>query len=138
MNSHSTGPHQWRIIGDVLVALTSEGVIDKDTWARYIDVLHNGDFRVNLAISHDGAISSTQRKGASEAIKSRKLSVIVLTDSRVTRGIVTALNWLGSEIAAFSFDELDGVLEALEVKPEIEQEIRELALEFLHRHVNPH
>jgi len=128
-------PHEWYIVGDVLASFTSAGVIDDETWAQYVDVLQNGKFRVNLACSADGSISSTQCKGASDAVKSRNLPVIVLTDSRITRGVVTALNWLGANTGAYSWASLNAALKSLEVDPKVEEELRAMVEQFIEARV---
>jgi hypothetical protein len=90
---------------------------------------------VNLACSADGSISSTQRKGASDAVKSRNLLVIVLTDSRITRGVVTALNWLGANIGAYLWASLNAALKSLEVDPKVEEELRAMVEQFIEARV---
>jgi hypothetical protein len=128
-------PHEWYIVGDVLASFTSAGVIDDETRASYVDVLQNGKFRVNLACSADGSISLTQRKGTSDAVKSRNLPVIVLTDSRITRGVVTALNWLGANIGAYSWVGLNAALKSLEVDPKVEEDLRAMVEHFIEARV---
>ena len=90
---------------------------------------------MNLACSADGSISSTQRKGASDAVKSRNLPVIVLTNSRITRGVVTALNWLGANIGAYSWASLNAALKSLEVDPKVEEELRAMVEQFIEARV---
>jgi hypothetical protein len=125
-NSH----HVWRLVEDVLVTFTSDGIIDGTTWSQFVEILEVGEFRVQLSFSAGGSISSTQRKGASDAINKHKHPVIVVTDSRVTRGVVTALTWLGANIKANSWSQLDAVLSSLSVSAASEQTIRTLAQKF--------
>ena len=51
----------------------------------------------------------------------------LLSDSRVTRGILTAINWLSGrqkQSHVFSADELEGALESLRLTPGQAQEVR--------------
>lgn len=127
-------PHEWHIIGDVLVTFTVEGAIKDDLWSRYLETLSKGNYRINLAFSSNAALTALQRKAASDALKARNVQAIVMTDSALTRGIVTALTWLGTNIRAYSYSELDEAVRVLNVNADVAQEITTLAQEFMRAH----
>jgi hypothetical protein len=46
--------------------------------------------------------------------------VIVLTNSRITRGVVTVFNWLGVNIGAYLWARLKAALKSFEDDPKVE------------------
>jgi len=48
-----------------------------------------------------------ERSRAAELFKERQLSFAVVTDSALVRGFATALGWLGTNVAAFSWAHSD-------------------------------
>ena len=83
-------------------------------WDEYVQALakaaRNG--ATGLLVLTDGVgPDSTQRKMISDI----KLRTAVVTLSRMARGIVTALGWLGANIRAFAPDQMDEALDSLGV-----------------------
>jgi hypothetical protein len=48
-------------------------------------------------------VTSAQRKRAVEVVNANNVAILVFTESRITRGVVTAASWLGANIKACAF-----------------------------------
>lgn len=127
--------HEWCIIGDVLLNFTT-GVVSDDVWHRYLEDVRKSDIRVNLAFSTpSGSLTALQRKSASDLLKSKNIRAVVLTDNAMVRGVVTALTWLGTNICAYSYADLEKALADVAAPPAVEKEIREIADKFIRKHL---
>lgn len=103
---------------DVQINFTSKGPVSEADFAEWRRRL------VEPGVKHflSGAmgtveLTSTQRREAAGIAKERRIRTAVVTDDRVGRGLVTAVSWLGADIAAFSWDELERAAEFLRVPP---------------------
>src|SRR5690606_22050226 len=85
-------PHEWYRIDDVVVSYTGPGLISDAVWTRYVEALNADGVRIAVAMTADDAASltATQRKSASDALQSRGRPAIAITNSRITRGVITA------------------------------------------------
>ncbi len=125
--------HEWLVVGDVLVTCSRDGVIDDANWANYMEFLNSSaKFRINLSLtSSKASITAIQRKAASDVLKARNVTAIVLTDSALARGIVTALTWLGTNVRAYSYADVPQAIRALEVSDDVGKEITAVVQEFI-------
>lgn len=98
---------------DPLVLLVHGAVPpDPAEWNEYVALLTEASTTgaTGLLVLTDGVgPNSTQRK----RISSIKLRTCVVTLSRVARGIVTALGWLGADIRAFAPDQMTEAIRSL-------------------------
>lgn len=122
-------PHEWHLVGDVMVTFTIAGTITDRLWERFIADLKNNTVRVIFSCADNANISSTQRKLTSEALQAKNIYAVVVTNSRITRGMLTAISWLGGSLNGYSWDDLEGAIKAAK-NPSAEKEIRALALSF--------
>jgi hypothetical protein len=122
-------PHEWHLVDDVMVTFTIAGTISDRLWDRFIADLKNNNVRVIFSCADNGNISSSQRKLTSETLQAKNIYAVVVTNSRITRGMLTAISWLGGQLNGFSWDDLDGALKAAQ-NPKVENQIRDLALSF--------
>lgn len=123
-------PHQWDRKGDVMFTRTLSGEIADEDWYKFLDELKNG-IRVVFAVSHgDVAPSATQRRDAAKILSDHKITAIVLTDSRVSRGILTAMSWFGANVVAFPWSELQRATEAASDSPDVRQQLVTSATNF--------
>ena len=81
-----------------MVHVVPDSPSDAD-WRKLLDYLlaHKDKLKGTMVFVHgDGALTAKQRSGLAEVIKVMRpgFRSAVLTSSRVTRGILTALNWL--------------------------------------------
>jgi len=82
-------------------------------WQKLLDYLlaHKDKLKGTMVFVHgDGGLTAKQRSGLAEVIKVMRpgFRSAVLTSSRVTRGILTALNWLTKKQDDSSAFPLDG------------------------------
>ncbi|EDM81729.1 hypothetical protein PPSIR1_04663 [Plesiocystis pacifica SIR-1] len=124
--------HQWDIIGKVVVARTSPGPIDDAVWMAYVKDIEDNDLEYGLALTKGALdISALQRKAVADAMNKGGLAGVVVTDERLVRGLVTAVSWLGLKVSAFSWDELDGAIDALKTASAAERDqIKRIAQVF--------
>jgi predicted Fe-Mo cluster-binding NifX family protein len=126
----ATDPHQWEIIGDIVFTRTREGVIPDETWARFLADIKKGA-RIVFAVSEgDPAPSPTQRRDAAKALTDHGVTAIVITESRISRGILTAMSWFGANVKAYSWTELDKAIEHASSSAPVQKEIRARADAF--------
>ncbi|MFV8755773.1 STAS/SEC14 domain-containing protein [Nannocystaceae bacterium ST9] len=86
----------WTVQGDLMVSFYKAGTIADDVWQDYCDTIGSAACRKVMATSI-GAIevSSSQRKLVSDVLKQSGVSVAVVTDEAIVRGLMTAVSWLG-------------------------------------------
>ncbi len=104
--------------GPVLVTVHGKEPPSDDEWLRYLEAskAHFGSARASLVITEGGGPNGRQRALLSERYPEfGPVPVAVITDSPLTRGVVTALRWLGKNIRAFRPTDLAGAFEYLEV-----------------------
>ncbi len=104
--------------GQVFVTVHGTEPPSDDEWARYLEVskTHFGSLRASVVITEGGGPNSRQRALLTERYPEfGPVPVAVVSDSPMTRGIVTALHWLGKNIRAFRPTDLAGAFEYLSV-----------------------
>lgn len=98
--------HTWATNGEVLVCLTQPGDIPSEHWDKFLADVRAPGVKGVLGLSIGSvAVNSLQRKSLSEATKGKVL--VAVLENRVTRGIITALGWIGLTIRAYGWDKLD-------------------------------
>jgi hypothetical protein len=123
--------HRWQIIGDLLVSFTSSGVISDETWGQFAADIRNPQVtRLLSSTMGDIDVTSTQRKLAADSARTRKMPVAVVADSKVVRGMVTAVSWLGVDIKSFGWDELPQAMTFLKVSSATEKRAIEVVRRF--------
>lgn len=114
--------HEWEIVGDIIVTRTA-GQIPSDQWNGFVNALVNKDIRkIFSLVVGPATINAAQRKGAADTFTSRGVKAIVVVDNRMTRGIITALSWLGASVEGFSWAHLDSAI--AEITDSSEQHIQ--------------
>ena len=107
-------------VGDVFVAVHDAQPPTDADWNATIR--HYRKFkpqiRCGLIVSEGGGPTAPQRKALAGEEASDKVPRAVVTSSAVTRGIVTAMRWIGQDIRAFSPDELVGAFRFLGIPDE--------------------
>lgn len=112
----SKATHVWEVVGDVLISLTTAGLIPDDQWKGWLKALQSKPVRKCIGATFGATeITSLMRKEASETSKQRGIKVAVVTDESLVRGIVTAASWLGAPINSFSWANFDDATKWLDV-----------------------
>lgn len=116
--------HQWKHVGGVVAAFTSEGVMPDDAWAAMCRDLATLPIRGYIGCTTGPVdVSSMQRKMGVDTMSARDLPTAVVSESRVIIGLVTAASWLGAKIKAFSWKELQAATKYLGASPSEQVEI---------------
>ena len=109
----SSQAYQWLQYGDVMVVLAVPGAsIEDEVWDRFVSDLRESETGLIFAMTtrNCATANSTQRKIASDVMKEKSIMTIVVTDDRVTRGVLTALSWVGAMIKGYPWDQLSDAL----------------------------
>lgn len=92
----------------------AEHVVDED-WKPFVaDVSAAEAMPRMLVIAGPGKLDPDQRHFVREIYDRFSMRIGVLADSRLARGVLTALSWFGVEAKAFPAHDLAGVLSYLE------------------------
>lgn len=125
----------WDVTERVLVVCATPGTISDASFDPLLEEIRaNRNIDACLATSL-GAQKMTviQRTDAAQLLRDRAFKTVVLTDSRVTRGILTAISWFGGDISARALDDVDGGLDALELRGSRRTAVREVAERLRHQ-----
>ncbi len=117
----------WVVLDDLMISFTQSGLVHHRAYSAYLDAARNPEVRFVLNTG-SGATNVTegQRKAATQVFASKKVALV--NDDRLTRGIVTALGWLGLRIKCFDWDRLREAVEYLDVPSRSVDEIAAVAL----------
>ncbi len=111
--------HQWMFLDNLLVTVSSSGLIPAETWDSFIAAMREAKGTTRYLAATTGPIETTsiQRKEVFEVAKNLRMRVAVVTDERLTRGIVTAAAWVGVDCASFSWAEAQKAVSFLALPP---------------------
>jgi hypothetical protein len=114
----------WVMVGDLVVSLATPGNVPQDALDRFLQDINAKQTKKYLAAVVGAAqLNGIQRKQVSEVYRRLGLQVAVLADEMLTRGIVTALGWLGVNIKAFSWRDIRAALQYLGIDEKSEAQI---------------
>lgn len=107
---------KWEITGNLLMSFATAGPVPEPVWADFVKHLKKPEVKRYIGTAIGAAeLNSVQRKNASDTLKACKISAVVITESGLVRGLVTAASWLGADIKSFDWPELYKGLEHLGV-----------------------
>lgn len=91
-------------------------------WKVYVDQLkervdRHGKVRLLIVTGSSGP-DALQRKQFTDAVSFKKIRAVVITDSVIARGIITAFRWSGVDLDAFKGSEIERAYQSLGVSPE--------------------
>lgn len=99
---------------DVVIFVASAGDVSDDAWGRYVKHASRPDIRFNLVIALGQlGITSKQRKTMADVARVRGIDTAAVTDSRIVRGMITAVSWVGVRIDSFSLGSLANAVAAV-------------------------
>jgi hypothetical protein len=121
--------HEWEIIGDVMITRTTGGAIPMKLWEPFIrDLKAAGVTRLLALVVGPASINTSQRQGAADTFRTMAVEVVVISDDRMVRGIITALSWLGANVKGFAWNEFEKALGRLSLEGTDGQGIMQIAL----------
>lgn len=131
--------HNWCTILDDegrprIIVCFSRGVIDPTRFQAYLDECHEHSQTLMSAVGCSmgiATVSGEQRKLIPTALKGKRLAIIA--DNIMTRGLATALNWLGMKIKSFSWEQLDDAVRYLKVEGLTDEVLREAITQLRER-----
>lgn len=119
--------HEWEIVGNVMVTRTS-GEIPNALWQPFIAELVSAEAaKIFSLVVGPANINAAQRRNGAETFKSRGIQATVIVDNTMTRGVLTALSWLGVGIKGFAWSELDNAFRHLAPAKHDEDVLRAIA-----------
>jgi hypothetical protein len=99
--------HEWEAVGNVMVTRTG-GEIPDALWQPFIaDLISKKSLKIFSLVVGPANINAAQRKSGAETFRSRGIQATVVVDHAATRGVLTALSWLGVSIKGFAWADLD-------------------------------
>lgn len=94
-----------------MIAFTHAGPIRGERWSECLAEIRDKNITHLMSAGETAEIDSIQRKEAAEVVSDIKLVAIV--DSALTRGLITALSWLGVKVKSYPPAKLDDALKYL-------------------------
>ncbi|MCA9684406.1 MAG: hypothetical protein KC457_19585 [Myxococcales bacterium] len=118
---------------DVYLVVHYTSVASAEDWKRFITSANEAPKLGGLLVVAGGAkLEADQRNDIRDLYEKHKMKIGVLSDSRITRGITTALSWFGIQVRAFRSSELAGLAEYLGQEARLE-ELRSTVIPLLGR-----
>ncbi|PRP97864.1 hypothetical protein ENSA5_30970 [Enhygromyxa salina] len=105
---------KWIKDGGLMVAVNTAGNLNDEAWASFMAEFEAGDYTHYIGASLGVLeVTATQRKQAAAAIRRTKVTVAIITDDMLVRGVVTAVSWLGANAQSFPWKDIDRALDKL-------------------------
>jgi hypothetical protein len=107
--------HRWTVVDDAIIAVSGPGdMVDAD-WNAFLKDLQEKPVKKYLQYTPGATpLTSTQRKNGFDTVQSKNLDkVVMVTDSAVVRGVVTAASWFGVKVASWRVSQLPEAVAAL-------------------------
>lgn len=124
-------PTRWRRVGDFHLMCTDAGVpVPNELWDEVLAALDDPTLKGCISmVGDDGApkLDKQQWTRSNTVIRKHGFKTLVMTDHRSTLAMVTASSWLGLEVQARPWAELEQGMAFLEVPIELREAFREAA-----------
>ena len=116
VSKNNTEPLCWAVVEDLLITLNRPGTLTDQRLDELLTERNQKNFNWALGLSiGQVTLNSVQRKRSVDAF-SNLTRVAVIVEDRLTRGIVTALGWLGlGNMKSFLWEDLEKAVEYLAV-----------------------
>lgn len=116
-------------LNNVIVLCSTKGKIPAEAWNHFIKEFRTGEINKFLSLSIGMTdVTSTQRAEGSQIAKEKKCTVSVVTDERMIRGLVTAASWLGANVKAFSWEDLEEAVKHFNLSSMLERRVLDAAV----------
>ena len=111
------GPLDWAVVQGVVIARTSPGKLTSPLWDEFMSEVGLSEApHVFVMVIGDASISSSQRKEAADVMKAKAMTALVVADSRLSRGIATAMSWMGAAVKPYYWREFQDALGELSAR----------------------
>jgi hypothetical protein len=119
---------KWTIVDDVIIGVTGAGDMPDDGWKAFVAEMLAKPVTKYLQYAVGATqLSSLQRKLGIEAVAEKKMTVVMVTDSSVVRGIVTAASWFGLKVSSWRPAQMIEAIKDLGVPPAREAAVMKAA-----------
>ncbi len=116
----------WRTVGDLIAIVHSNLPMDPADVEGVLRALRQPSTKKVLVHAGGRAVlDARQRSELAAVVKDNDLRVVVLTDSAVQRGVVTALGWITGRHSSFSPGQLEEALEYLGASEAVTDALKE-------------
>jgi hypothetical protein len=107
----------WDYSDNMLFVVHRPGVMPSDAeWRGFMtDVRAQRGLRAVVVLANDTRLAPTHRSEIQKWYQDNKARAALLTDSVMTRGIMTMLNWFGVEMRSFAPDDVHSALAFLQL-----------------------
>lgn len=113
--------YKWTVVGDVLLNYGTPGPVPDELWQGMLKEMKKPHVKKYLPAIVSSEPNSLQRKQAIEILKEKRIPVALVTDDKMVRGLAMAASWLGTDVKAFSWIELEKAFRYLKVPPTMDQ-----------------
>lgn len=122
----------WSTNYGVMIVASTDGDIADSDWDRILADMEKYPINNYLGVT-TGTTTATplQRKRVSDILTRRGISTAIITDSRLTRGLVTAVSWFTKNIKAYSHADLSIALARLNLTPQEQGAIKDITTKLL-------
>lgn len=115
---------KWAIVDDVIIGVTGGGDMPEEEWKLFVKTMLDKPVTKYLQYALGPTqLSSVQRKLGIDAVAEKKLKVVMVTESSVVRGIVTAASWFGLKVSSWRPNQMVDAVRDLGVPEPREQAI---------------
>jgi hypothetical protein len=113
---------------NVIIMCSTSGKVPAEAWNHFIKEFRTGEINKFLSLSIGMTdVNSTQRAEGVQIAKEKNCTVSVVTDERLMRGLVTAASWLGANVKAFAWDQLEDAVKHFGLSSALETRVLDTA-----------
>ena len=115
-----TATLRYAVLDGIMLEIHDQRAPSDADWDAMLDHFdaHTDEALGAIVLSDGPGPNAAQRKRLAERLRGRRIQTVVITDSLVARGAVTALRWVGHAIQAFASSDLERAIASFSFLPE--------------------
>jgi hypothetical protein len=115
---------KWTFLHDVVIGVTGTGDMPDAAWKTFLAEMAEQPVTKYIQFTPGATqLTSVQRKAGVDLVLAKKMKVVMITDSQLVRGIVTAASWLGLKVASWRSNQMEEAVKSLDVPAHYESAI---------------
>ena len=119
-----TAKFKWTTVNGVMIGVTGAGEMPVEEWERFVAHMNQGESTRYLQYAVGStSLTSVQRKIGIDAVNNNSIAVVMVTDSPIVRGIVTAASWFGVKVKSYSPNQLGEAITALDIPADQHEDV---------------
>jgi len=104
----------WEVFEGVFIVVSTAGDVDDSDWNNLLSDLKHSRVKTYFAVALGSTnVNPFQRKAVANMVQEKGMNARVVTDSSLTRGLVTAVSWFVPGIKSFSTTNLSRAIESV-------------------------